>query len=358
MSNIYSYQCIGLISGSSLDGLDIALVQMDIDPSSANPVIDWSIRDATTIPYPESLIKELQTLPHASAIKMVEMDNLLGKHYGDCVNTFITDNGKIDFVSSHGHTIFHHPGQSSTQIGNPAIIAATTGIQTIGHLRNMDTAYGGQGAPLAPMADLYLLPDHDICVNLGGIANISIKTEAGIIGFDVCGANQFLNHLVQSIGLDYDDGGQLARSGQIDTQLLTQFNDISYCHQAIPKSLDNEQVRAMYLPILDHSEASIIDKLATMVEHIAVQLSQYSDSKYRSMHLAGGGTLNTFLVERIAAQLSPSINLVVPSEDIINFKEAVLIAMCGALRLHGLPNSLKTITGASKNTINGVVFLP
>jgi anhydro-N-acetylmuramic acid kinase len=286
------------------------------------------------------------------------MDNRLGQFYGKCVNEFVDKKEAIDFISSHGHTIFHHPGLSSTQIGNAAIIASTTGIQTIGHLRNMDTAYGGQGAPLAPMADLYLFSEYDICVNLGGIANISIKESDGIVGFDICGANQFLNYMAIDLGHDFDDKGQIARSGNIDESLLVSLNGIPYCHQAIPKSLDNEQVQKMYLPILDKSSASTKDKLATMVEHIAIQLTKYSLPHHRTMHLAGGGAHNAFLVERISSHCHCELEVVVPEADIINFKEAVLIAMCGALRLHEIPNSLKTITGASQNTVNGVVFLP
>ena len=358
MSNINSYQCVGLISGSSLDGLDMAHIQITIDPTADNPIVSWSILKAKTISYPEELVKQLRTLPKGSALDLVQMDDRLGKIYGECVNDFVDNKKEIDFISSHGHTIFHHPGLSSTQIGNAATIASTTGIQTIGHLRNMDTAYGGQGAPLAPMADLYLFSEYDICVNLGGIANISIKKDDGIVGFDVCGANQFLNYLAINLGQDYDDRGQIARSGYIDESLLVSLNGIPYCHQAIPKSLDNEQVQKIYLPIIDKSSASTKDKLATMAEHIAIQLSRYSLPHHRTMHLAGGGGHNAFLVERIKAHCHSDLKVVVPDADIINFKEALLIAMCGALRLHELPNSLKTITGASKNTVNGVVFLP
>jgi len=358
ISNIHSYQCVGLISGSSLDGLDIAHIHMVINSDEDNPISSWSIIKATTISYPEELVNQLKALPDASALEFVQMDDHLGKFYGTCVNHFIEDVEDIDFISSHGHTIFHHPGVSSTQIGNPGIITALTGIKTIGHLRNMDTAYGGQGAPLAPMADLYLFPEHDVCVNIGGIANISIKKDEGIQGFDVCGANQFLNYLAIDLGQPYDDRGRIARSGKIDEHLLSSMNELPYCQRAIPKSLDNEQVRSMYLPLLDGSVVSTQDKLATVVEHISMQLAQYVNPDHKSMHLAGGGAHNTFLVERIRAHCPSLLSVVVPEEKIINFKEALLIGMCGALRLHRLPNSLKTITGASKNTVNGVVFHP
>ena len=356
MSQILSYNAIGLISGSSLDGVDIALVRFDVNPSLSNPVVHWDIKDAATIPYPDEVVQQLRHLPHGTAMELVHMDDQLGRFFGEAIQTFTANHTSIDFISSHGHTIFHHPGTSSTQIGNPAIITAVTGIQTIGHLRNMDTAYGGQGAPLAPMADLYLLPDYNVCVNLGGIANISIKADGGITGFDVCGANQFLNYLSQKVGKEYDDNGAIAQTGSVDTVLLEAFNNIPYCLATPPKSLDNEEVRSYYLPILEASDLSIPDQLATMVEHIAIQLANYMKGQDQ-IHLAGGGAHNGYLVERLRALL-PDAHIHVPAANIINFKEAALIAMCGALRLNSLPNSLKSITGASKDTVNGVIFLP
>lgn len=356
MSKVYSYNCIGLLSGSSLDGVDIAFVEFDIDPTAVNPIVNWTIKSATTQAYSASLVDSLRSLPKGSALDLVKLDDELGQFFGQCIQALIPEGDSIDFISSHGHTIFHHPGKSSTQIGNPAIIAAKTGIQTIGHLRNMDTAYGGQGAPLAPMADLYLLQDYDVCVNLGGIANISVKENGKITGFDVCGANQFLNHLSQQVDKPYDDGGAIARSGSVDQTLLESLNDIPYCSLPTPKSLDNEEVRSYYLPILSASALSIPDQLATMVEHIAIQIGECITNQ-KNIHLAGGGAHNTYLVDRLKAIL-PTTNIHVPSAEIIDFKEATLIAMCGALRLHNLPNSLKSITGASKDTVNGVIFQP
>jgi len=356
MSQVFSYNCIGLISGSSLDGLDVLMIRLTVNPTLANPIVDFGFVKSSTYEFEPELVDRLRNLPHQSALDLVKLDDELGVFFGETVKSFIQADDEIDFISSHGHTIFHHPGKSSTQIGNPAIIAATTGIRTIGHLRNMDTAYGGQGAPLAPMAGLYLLPDHDICVNLGGIANVSIKSDDGIIGFDVCGANQFLNHLAQQLGPDYDDGGAIARKGNLDSGLLDALNGIPYCQLPAPKSLDNEEVRSYYLPILDQSDLSISDQLATMVEHIAMQLTNHFSAN-GTVHLAGGGARNTYLVERIK-HFSNKTEVVVGTDAFIDFKEAALIAMCGALRLHELPNSLKSITGAAKDTVNGVIFHP
>ena len=212
MPKVYNHTCIGMISGSSLDGLDVACVRFEITPDLMNPIVSWELLEVMTFEFPEAISQQLQTLPKSSALDLVQMDDTMGSFMAKCASD-IKGNLSLDFICSHGHTVFHHPGKSSTQIGNPAIIAAKTGIKTIGHIRNMDTAYGGQGAPLAPMADLYLFPDHKVCINLGGIANISIKQDSEIIGYDVCGANQFLNYLAQKNGISFDDA--LKRQRQI-----------------------------------------------------------------------------------------------------------------------------------------------
>lgn len=357
MSHIHSYQCLGLISGSSLDGLDIAHMELSIQPDAINPVQRWNLIEGRTIEYPNKLRQKLEALPEATARTFVEVDDELGLFFADAIVAFL-QNTRVDYISSHGHTVYHHPGLSSTQIGNPAIIAAKTNTLTISDLRNMDTAYGGQGAPLAPMADLYLFPEYDVCVNLGGIANISIKNGNHIEGYDVCGANQFLNYLSERLSLPYDDGGMIARSGSVDAQLLEKLNQIPYCQLAPPKSLDNRQVQSYYLPIIDNSASNTRDILATIVEHIAIQLSKCIPTTCQKVMIAGGGAHNTYLIERIGSYLSDHTEIVIPDASIINFKEALLTGMCGGLRLHKLPNALKSFTGASKNTINGVVFQP
>lgn len=356
MTSQEQYTVLGIISGSSMDGLDLALVDFEMG-NGANPIDKWSIRRATTMPFDDELVQELQDLNTGFALDFVEMDDRLGAFFASCCGTFL-DGEKVDYISSHGHTIFHHPGTSSTQIGNPAMIAARLGIPTIGHLRNMDTAYGGEGAPLAPMADLYLFEEYEVCVNLGGIANISIKEDGGIIGYDLCGANQILNHLANQKGLPYDDGGALARSGTLNQALLNDMNALPYCLQASPKSLDNQQTKSMYFSLLEGSTLSIQDQLRTVVQHIIEQIKIALPENGCKVLMTGGGALNTFLIERLRAETGSSIEIVVPPRDIIEFKESVLIAMCGLLRIKELPNSLASITGASKDTVNGVVFLP
>lgn len=356
MTGSEQYTVLGIISGSSLDGLDLTIVDFEFS-RDMNPIKSWTIRKAQTIPFSEDLIAELRNITTGFALDLVDLDHQLGTFFAECCLSFI-ENEQVDFIANHGHTVFHHPCQSSTQIANSALIAAKTGIPTIGHLRNMDTAYGGQGAPLAPMADLYLFQDYDVCINLGGIANISIKSGNGIIGYDLCGANQILNHLSNKKGLEYDDGGRIARSGKVDSTLLDQMNALPYCIQDAPKSLDNQQTKTMYLPLLEASTAIHEDLMRTMVQHIVDQIISNIPDTSCQVLLTGGGALNTFLVDTLNKQSHKDTAIIVPDQQIIEFKEATLIAMCGLLRIKELPNSLSSITGASKDTINGVVYLP
>ena len=358
MSGIHSHQVLGMISGSSLDGLDIALVQFTIDPQVHNPILSWNIVRAETIPFSEQQTDQLKSLPNHTAYGLVETDNDLGYFFGNCAQAFIQQSETVDLISSHGHTIFHHPGRSSTQIGNPAHIAAITAIKTVADLRNMDTAYGGQGAPLAPVADKYLFPEYLACLNIGGIANISIKTSNSIVGYDICGANQFLNLYAQTLGFPYDDGGFIARSGTIQADLLNDLNMLDYCQRTPPKSLDNSEVQSMYLPILRSHRLSAQDTLATLTEHIAMQVGDSLPNTRGKVLVAGGGTFNTYLIERINSNIPQGFDVVIPDRVIIEYKEATLVALCGLLRLYGLPNSFKSITGASKDSINGVIYHP
>lgn len=350
---------LGLMSGSSLDGLDLALIEMNFDLNSSNPVHSWKILDTITYNYPNNLVESLQTLPFESAKRFIELDNIFGRMMAEHILDFVKDNPvKIDFIATHGHTIFHQPEISSTQIGNASIIAAKTGITTISNFRNMDTAYGGQGAPLAPVADLYLFKDKDVSINIGGIANASFKQNGKIYGFDICGANQLLNYLSNQVGKEFDDKGDLARSGKVNEMLLAELNKLSYCQKNYPKSLDNQQTMDMYVPILDKYHVDVSDLLATMVEHITDQVFKLIPDGLSEVMLTGGGVFNDFLIEKIVSKGTLVYNISIPDEQIISYKECLLMVLLGAFRIQGHQNCFKTITGASKDTINGLIHVP
>lgn len=352
------YNVIGLMSGSSLDGLDIAFVEI------TDMRNDWSfeIKAAGCIPFEDSLKKQLK---HAAQLTVPEYLNLhtaFGKWLGTQVNTFIEQNQlhhKVHFIASHGHTAFHDPQNgTSVQIGDGAGIAAVTGLTAITDLRNMDVALGGQGAPIVPMADRLLFKDYDYCLNLGGIANLTINTEHPI-AFDVCPANQLLDFYAQQAGHAYDENGDMARSGTVNAALLEQLNALDYYATTAPKSLANEYAAQLH-QLAAKNGLELADILATYVQHIAEQLKHaiapYRNEGTQRMLVTGGGAFNTYLTETIQAALD-HIELVVPDKEVVMHKEAVAMALMGVLRWREESNVFASVTGASRNSIGGAVWL-
>jgi len=361
-----TYHVIGLMSGSSLDGLDIAYCQFHLDAGKWN----FKILKTDVVPFTSEWIEKIKSLPVAGAKTLWEAHANLGNHFGECVSEFIKKNSlqnKVDFVASHGHTIFHFPEKKfTTQIGDGAAIAAQANLPVVCDFRSADIANGGQGTPIVPIGDKFLFADYRFCLNIGGIANISCKTENAIVAFDVCAANQVLNSLANSLNQEYDDEGKIASSGNINEQLLQQLNGLEYCSLPYPKSLDNSFSRESVLPLLEGLQISTGSKMRTFVEHIAVQVAKHIQliaekekinfSASEKMLITGGGAFNKFLIERIEAQTK--ILIEVPADEVVKFKEAVVIAFMGVLRMRNEINVLRTVTGASNDTIGGAVYLP
>ena len=344
------------MSGTSLDGLDIALCEFNLENEQ---VQSFEIQEAITIPYTESQ-KESLKLMQASALDLVKADFAFGKLIGESVKAFVASKRlKVDFVASHGHTVFHQPHLGFTsQIGNGAAISAACGLPVVSDFRSMDVAMGGQGAPLVPIGDLLLFGQYKYCLNLGGIANISVKENGRIYAFDVCPANMPLNMLVNKIGLQYDEDGKLAKSGSINQDLLAQLNALDFYAKKPPKSLGKEWVDTIFMPIITSSSVNLEDMLATICEHIALKISQVvSESNGISkMLVTGGGAFNSFLIERIQAKLKNRCELVVPDSQLVGFKEALIFAFLGLLRVQNKPNALQSVTGASNNNIGGAMY--
>jgi anhydro-N-acetylmuramic acid kinase len=356
-----TYKALGLMSGSSLDGLDLAFCEFSIN----NDQLDWNFLIGETLPFSEMWQARLAHLPVQNAQVYAKSHIYLGYYFGELCNTFLKKHKvQPDFIASHGHTIFHDPERRySAQIGDGAAIAATTGIQTIDNFRTQDIALNGQGAPIAPIADRYLLKGYDFYLNLGGIVNISCNANNQFIAFDISGANQVLNRLANELGLPYDAGGQVAASGKLIQDLFAKSNDLEYLNTTYPKSLSNQWVQESLVPMFVDHEGSIPDKLCSMVHHIGFQIQQSIHQIVKKEKLSqnafnmiatGGGAHNSFLM-KIISDYNPNINIEIPDRNIIEFKEAIMIALMGVLRLEGIPNTIHTVTGAARDTISGAI---
>ena len=349
------YNVIGTMSGTSLDGLDIAYCRFEFSENK------WAfkINEAITVDFPNNLKKKLKRAINMPGLDLMKLDNQLGDFIGQSITDFITKNNidqtEIDCVSSHGHTIFHQPElKLTTQIGNGATISAITKLPVIFDFRTTDVALGGQGAPLVPIGDQLLFSEYDICINLGGIANISFDQNSKRIAFDICPVNIVLNKLAQELGFEYDKGGKIAESGKININLLEQLNRVNYYQKSHPKSLGIESIENEVFPIINTSTDSIANKLCTFIEHIAIQLANNVKGEGKTILLSGGGTFNTYLVQCIKKNTAQKI--IIPSTQIIDFKEALIFAFLGVLRLRNENNCLKSVTGASQDNIGGCIY--
>jgi anhydro-N-acetylmuramic acid kinase len=356
------YRVIGLMSGSSLDGLDIVYANI----TNVGQEWDYEIEHAVTIPFDMAWKKRLQNFNEHSIAEFLQLHTAFGRYIGNEVNKFIDTyslHHKVHFIASHGHTVYHNPSENTTfQIGDGASIAAVTGLTTISDLRSIDVAYGGQGAPIVPIADQMLFKAYKYCLNIGGIANISIKTASGIAAFDVCAANQVLNFFVQQKGMDYDDKGQLASIGQYDDHVIQTLHDIPFFQQKGAKSLNNDFAKEYIIPKLNHLEVE--NALHTACKHIAYEIKAAIlayiplESEQSELLVTGGGAHNDFLIQCIQEALQPLNITVVKSQDtIIDFKEALAMALIGVLRWREENNTLSSVTGATKDSIGGALWL-
>lgn len=356
---MHSYHLIGLMSGTSLDGVDLVHTRL-----SRNEAVSWSfeILHAHTFAFTETLLDQLHALSSLAGSQLMQLDHDLGSFFADCILEFIATNGiqkdQIDAIATHGQTVFHQPAKGfTTQIGNPAVIAVRTGIPTIGDFRTKDVLYGGQGAPLVPIGDTYLFSgEAEAFLNIGGFANISFVENGVVKAFDVCPGNLPLNQLARAKGMNYDKDGLLAGKGELNYFLLDLLNSLEFYTLDAPKSLGIEWLENHFYPLLKFDK-DIENNLATVVEHIAIQIAKtLEDHQLGSVMITGGGAKNPFLIERLQRYYKGKI--VLPSEEIIDFKEALIFSLLGALYLEKEPNCLASVTGASKNVCGGVLHLP
>jgi len=342
---------IGLMSGTSLDGVDVAAVRFN-----SKQLQQFEILATKTYAYNHEWKNKLSEAHQLSAYHFLKLHKHYGQYLGEIVLAFMQDfNIKPDYIASHGHTIFHEPAtRFNFQLGDGAFIAATACITTVSDFRTLDIACGGQGAPLVPIGDEWLFSEYTYCLNIGGIANISFKHNQQRIAFDVCPANMVLNKLAQQKGFDFDAHGTIASKGNINYDLLNTLNQLDYYALSYPKSLGREWVEQIIFPILTQYSLSIEDKLATFCEHIAIQIARYTNQLGKLL-ITGGGAYNDYLISRIKYHTLTEI--VIPTSEIIEFKEAIIFAFLGLLRILERENTLSSVTGAPQNLCTGIVNL-
>ena len=349
-----NYNVIGVMSGTSLDGVDLAYIKF-------NNSGRWTfeIFQSETVSYSEEWLAKLKNAIHFNPSELEELNVSYTKLLASIISEFISKNhlAEIDAVCSHGHTILHQPQNGFTlQIGNLPIIRDLVNQTIVCDFRVQDVQLGGQGAPLVPIGDELLFSEYDYCLNLGGFSNVSFNENGNRIAFDISPVNTVLNFYASELGFPYDDAGNLAKSGNVNQDLLKQLNDLEFYALPYPKSFGMEFVNAEILPLMHSFSIDVKDKLRTFVEHIAVQISKICSKPNAKLFVTGGGAYNRFLIERLRNYL-PTTKVIIPDDKTIQFKEALIFGFLGVLRLRNEINVLSSVTGASKNHSSGVVFM-
>lgn len=352
------YKMIGLMSGTSGDGLDMAYCEFHLDKKW-----DFQILHGQTIPFPSSLKESLSFAHQFAGEELTHLDILFGRWMGQHVREFCaTHDIKPDAIASHGHTVFHQPDKGLTlQIGNGWALHQASQLLVINDFRSLDVMLGGQGAPLVPVGDRLLFGQYDFCLNLGGISNISMETEGGRIAFDICPFNLLMNHYANKLGLSYDDQGKLAEAGTIIPNLLGALDNLPLYQEHQRKSLAREDIETHYTPVLYRfSAASPQDILATLTEHFSRQISkvllEFNNKDTARVLTTGGGTYNSYFLHRLSEQCGQALQIIKPDRRIIDYKEALVFAFLGVLRLRNEANCLRSVTGASQDNCGGVIF--
>lgn len=350
-----SYNVIGVMSGTSLDGVDLAHIIFEFKDNRPGFVI----KEAETIAYPEEWVEKLKKAVDYSESELVTLNEEYTLLLGGIIKIFIEKNSitSLDAVCSHGHTILHQPQNGFTlQIGNLPNIASLIKERVVCDFRVQDVKFGGQGAPLVPIGDRLLFSDYHYCLNLGGFSNISFEENGKRIAFDICPVNTVLNFYANQLGFDYDAGGAIAKKGTVNNPLLEELNKLNFYKLPYPKSLGFEFVKTIVLPIIEKYNDSPENKLATFTEHIAQQIANVVKSNGNGgLLITGGGAYNEFLMDRLM-QLLPGVIISIPDDKTIQFKEALIFALLGVLKLREEINVLSSVTGASKDHSSGVVF--
>jgi anhydro-N-acetylmuramic acid kinase len=349
-----TYNVIGVMSGTSLDGIDLAHVHFSIVDGK------WSfnIYETETVSYDSDWLNKLKTAIDFSEDKLKDLNKNYTVLLANSIKTFINKHQlqKLDAVCSHGHTILHQPQNGFTlQIGNLPEIANHCNQTVVCDFRVQDVLLGGHGAPLVPIGDRILFSEYDFCLNLGGFSNVSFEQNDTRIAFDISPVNTVLNFYANKLGFDYDDRGKISKSGKINSDLLNALNALDYYQKPYPKSLGFEFVKETVLPLTEKYNIPIEDKLNTFTEHITFQIAVALPSKKGKLLATGGGAYNDFLIERLKFWL-PELEIIIPDKKTIEFKEALIFALLGVLKLRNEINALSSVTGAKHDHTSGIVY--
>lgn len=349
-----TYTVVGIMSGTSLDGIDMAHIHFQL----TNQKWHYKILECATIPYTEEWIAQLKAAVDFSTNELAKLNKDYTVLLGNAILSFINQNQleNIDAVCSHGHTILHQPQNGFTlQIGNLPEIAEIIGTTVVCDFRVQDVKLGGQGAPLVPIGDRILFSDYRYCLNLGGFSNISFEQNGKRIAFDISPVNTVLNFYANQLGLAYDDKGNIARKGETNLDLMEELDALSYYQKPFPKSLGFEFVKTIVLPLMESYDICIEDKMHTFIKHIAKQTAFALPERSGKMLITGGGAYNDFLIESIQSYL-PNLQLIIPDKKTLEFKEALIFALLGVLKLRNEINVLSSVTGAKKDHSSGTIY--
>jgi len=346
---------LGIMSGTSMDGIDLALCSVDQNGENWNV----NILKAITLPYNETWRVRLSQLKYQNPELYARTDVFYGRYLGELALAFQKESGlEIDLIASHGHTIFHQPQKWITaQVGDGATLYGTSGIPTVSNFRRADVAAGGQGAPLVTLGDELLFSEYDACLNLGGFCNVSLKTDSGRLSFDIAPCNIVLNRLARERKLKFDEGGKIAEPGNIIYPLLEQLNSIGYYKKSAPKSLGREWINKEFWHLVrDFDDHSLEDRMKTLVDHIGQQIGENieqlaEDSSTARVYVTGGGAFNPTLVDHLRTHTDAEI--IVPDAQVIEYKEALIFGLLAVLRVQNKTNILKSYTGAENDSVSG-----
>lgn len=353
-NKLNSYFAIGLMSGTSLDGLDISYSHF------TNNGDKWSFEllKNKSISYSPELKNRLTNSVELSGLDLTKLDVELGKYFANEVAKFIKEENitDIDVIGSHGHTVFHQPENGFTlQIGDASFIHQKTKKTVVANFRSQDVALGGQGAPLVPIGDKLLFSDYHYRINLGGFANISFEDNGYISAFDICAVNTILNKYSNKLGFEFDDRGQIAKKGKIIPDLMRELENIEFYKKSPPKSLGVEWNKEVLFPILaKYQNCNTEDILNTYTQHVASQIGDVLNGENKKVLVTGGGAFNEYLISLIK-EVSRN-EIIIVSKEITDFKEAIVFSFLAILKLRGDVNCLSNVTGAKIDHSSGVVF--
>lgn len=350
------YKVIGMMSGTSLDGLDLAYCVF------RNGASGWkyTIEKTATLKYSPEWLSRLSQAHTLSGVDLMALDAAYGIYLGKAARAFSEKHAlRPDFIASHGHTVFHQPEKNfTTQIGNGFNLYAACMRPVVCDFRTQDVAFGGEGAPLVPAGDKVLFHEYDVCLNLGGIANLSVDVKGKRIAFDICFCNMGLNYLAAEAGKKYDKGGGMAAGGTVNEKMLASLRTIYKKHRKKRPSLGREIFEREIFSVLTDKRISLEDRLFTFTESAAYEICDAirTHKKNARVLCTGGGAFNAFLITRMLEHAADDMTFIIPEDDVVKFKEALVFAFLGVLRVRDEVNCLRSVTHAARDSSSGVMI--